>query len=269
MPQPVLVERDGTLRPEDVEPVDLRGPPPVRHEVAHERHGRPSAAGAEHQGRAVLAPDGVAVAAELRRAELHGPQEEAQGVDVVDHHLHQQHPLQPAHHRLAPQRRQRAVLVRDQAPGKDAHERLADGADAPFPQPLGDPPVVRAEAPVLVHHQPGADGKPVHQGLRLGERGRERLLAEDGKAARHGEANVLGVPLARAGHVHGVDPAAQRLQHRLGRGEALRDAVGLHAGRARAVVGVGHGDHGRALGHGPVAVEMVLGDPAGADQGDA
>jgi hypothetical protein len=99
-------------------------------------------------------------------------------------------------------------------------------------QPLRDAAVMRAEAPVLVHHQPaagalarsgargrfartrfGAQGADVgHERLGFGKRRRQRLLTEDREALPGGQPADWRVRLARRGDVDRVQ--ALGVEHR-------------------------------------------------------
>ena len=59
------------------------------------------------QARPVLAAQGAGVGAQDRPEQLHLSDDGAQRVDMVDQHLHQQHPIQSGQHRLPLERRQR------------------------------------------------------------------------------------------------------------------------------------------------------------------
>lgn len=85
---------------------------------------------------------------------------------------------------------------------------------------------MRAESPILVHHQrhPVADPGP---GLRLGQGGRQRLPAEDRQPGpRH--PGQLGMDGAGGGNVHRVEPARRR--HCGGIGMVGRNAMGRRTG---------------------------------------
>jgi hypothetical protein len=101
---------------------------------------------------------------------------------MMDHDLHQQEPLLGRKKRLAHDRRQMSVRVRQQSGCENGHQRLPHRPDAVLVEPSADLPVMRPETPVLVHHQPHALRPFAHQRAGLLVARSERLLAEHGHA---------------------------------------------------------------------------------------
>ena len=238
----------------------------MRHEVPDQRHCGAAGTGEEERG-PILAPDPGAPLAETRTLEDQRPEQEAEHVHMVNHHLHQQHPLQTGQHGLAHQGRKGTVLVGQQAGGHDLEPGRADSSDPAIVDPGPDPPVVWPEPPVLVHHQGDATADFVHEIARLLEGGRQRLLAEDGEPLRGRYPTDVNVVFPWGRDVDHIEAGLS--EHPLNRRVDGRDAVPRRPLLGRLAARIGHGDHGGAVLQGLPRVQVVLGDPPGSGQPDA
>ena len=115
-------------------------------------------------------------------------------------------------------------------------------------------------------HEADAPRHVGHQRLRLDQRGRERLLAQHGETALGGLAHERGMHLARRGDVDGVE--VRVVEHACGIGVHGLDAERLRPLARPRLRRIGDRDHAGARAEALPARQVMLGDPAGADQAD-
>ena len=135
--------------------------------VAREENRHAGVAGAKGQRRDILADDVVVAAPQRRGHEIELAEEEAQGVEVVDHHLLDEEALERGEIGLANEGRALAGLVRDHAAREIVELDPADVADDAGIEPVADFPVGRAEAPVVVDHDWGCRREAGDEGFGL------------------------------------------------------------------------------------------------------
>jgi hypothetical protein len=152
--------------------------------------------GLQEDRREGLARDVVEGPARAGAHDAERPAEEAHRVQVVDQHLRDHQARLARHEWLALEGGTLAARIGQEAGRNGREPGEQDLAEKPVGDPRLEVAVPRAEPPVLVDHEtdPGAD--PLDQRLRLGERGREGLLAEDVDAAGCRRVDPRGMGLA-------------------------------------------------------------------------
>src|SRR5690349_123343 len=119
------------------------------------------------------------MALRARGHDVERPKQPPQYVEMMDEHLADHESTQAAERRLARKQRQPSVRLRNKRRRLHVHRGLHRTADETRIEPLLDRAIVRAESPILVHHEANAAFDGVGKLDRLAKRRRERLLAEN------------------------------------------------------------------------------------------
>ena len=190
--------------------------------------------------------------------------EEAHDVQMVDQHLGDHQPLLVLRVGLAHEQRPKAGGVRQQSGRERRHAREDQVTELARGDPALELAIPRPEPPVLVRHEARLAVDPADERLRLGERRRQRLLAQHVDAASGGGIDPSGVRFPRRNDVECVDRLGG--EHRLGIAIDVRDRELLGALGGFGLVGIADRDEAHALAQIAPADEVIPADHPGARQ---
>jgi hypothetical protein len=155
----------------------------------------------------VLAAQLGAGARHLACCDRQGPEQHAQGVQVMDKHLGHEHSRFPAHEGLAFESWEVPVRVRQGATCHNGEPRREGPADHIGPQPIRSHAIVGPEAPVLVHHEAYPAVDLCRENLCFRQSRSEWLLAQRGQPVTCSKPYEFGMCAAWCRNVDNVDSA--------------------------------------------------------------
>ena len=223
--------------------------------------------GFEEDGRHRLAHD---VGNRARPARGHHSQfaaEIAHHVQVVNQHFGNHQPLHVLRIGLAFDERSAAGLVGQQSGGDRRHPGKHELAQLAGRDPSLQLAVPGPEPPVLVRHEPRLAFHATDERFRLGERRRERLLAQDVDAALGRGIDPGSVGFARRDHVEGVDGFGS--EHRIGIAIDVRDRKFSRAVLRPRAIRIADRDEMHALAQVPPADKVIPADHSRAGHRDS
>ncbi len=192
--------------------------------------------------------------------------EETHDVEMVDQHLGDHQPLLVLRVGFAHEQRPKAGGVRQQPGRERRHAREDEITELARGDPTLELAIPRPEPPVLVRHEARFAVDPADERLRLGERRRQRLLAQDVDAASGCGIDPSGVRFPRRNDVERVDRL--RGEHRLGIAIDVRDRKLPRALGGFGLVRIANRDEPHPLAQIAPAHEVIPADHSGARKRD-